>query len=437
MIHRRRPLVKGEIRAPGGVSGDGSVFVIRHNADNALATLRYRLRSADFKAAEDSFQLGNQSYPRGSFIISGISRSDIDKAARELGLMVAAVDRAPTVKTHPLRAARMAVMHTWQSTQTEGWWRYAFDQLDIPYDYISVQDIAKTPDLNAKYDVIIFGPGGPGGQGIVEGMPRWRNPMPWKNTPETPNIGTWAQTDDVRPGLGFDGLAKLQQFVAKGGVLITSDNTSDFAIQYGFASGVAMNQTRGRVVGSLLRSKVVDAASPIMYGIPENLSIYSENGQSFGVSANRGGGRGNRFGTPTDRATGRGLADEPDVVQGRSALDSAHSAPVPETIQPWQYALPTPEQLRTPLNVIPPDQRPRVVLRFGEQRGLLASGLLEGGTDIAQRPVVVDVPFQRGHVVLFAGNPIWRGETIGSYFMVFNTVLNWDNLNTGRRLDPR
>ena len=64
-------------------------------------------------------------------------------------------------------------------------------------------------------------------------------------------------------------------------------------------------------------------------------------------------------------------------------------------------------------------------------------GLLEGGADIAQRPVVVDVPVQKGHVVVFANNPVWRGETIGSYFLVFNTILNWDNLNAGRKLDPR
>ena len=57
---------------------------------------------------------------------------------------------------------------------------------------------------------------------------------------------------------------------------------------------------------------------------------------------------------------------------------------------------------------------------------LLVSGLLEGGGDIAQRPVVVDVPVGKGHVVLFATNPIYRGETIGSYFMVFNTILNFD-----------
>ena len=97
----------------------------------------------------------------------------------------------------------------------------------------------------------------------------------------------------------------------------------------------------------------------------------------------------------------------------------------------------TDEQLRNPLNIIPPEFRPRVALRFADQNELLVSGLLQGGGDIAQRPVVVDVPVDKGHVVLFANNPIWRGETIGSYFLVFNTLLNFDNLNAGRKLDAK
>jgi hypothetical protein len=80
--------------------------------------------------------------------------------------------------------------------------------------------------------------------------------------------------------------------------------------------------------------------------------------------------------------------------------------------------------------------RPREVLRFADQRDLLASGLLDG-TDVARRPAVVDVPLEKGHVILFANNPVYRGETIGSYFLVFNAVLNFDHLDTGRRLDPR
>ena len=111
-------------------------------------------------------------------------------------------------------------MHTWTSTQTEGWWRQAFDFLSIPFEYISTQEAAKDANLNAKYDVIVFPPSG---GSIIEGMPMWRNPMPWKNTPETPNLGTFAQTDDMRPGLGWGGLENLQNFVKRGGVTAFHD----------------------------------------------------------------------------------------------------------------------------------------------------------------------------------------------------------------------
>ena len=47
--------VKGDVKAAGGVTGEGSIFAINHNADNALITLRYKLKDADFQAAEEPF----------------------------------------------------------------------------------------------------------------------------------------------------------------------------------------------------------------------------------------------------------------------------------------------------------------------------------------------------------------------------------------------
>jgi hypothetical protein len=429
--------VSGDIRAPGGVSGSGNVFLINHNGDNALATLRYRLKGADFQSAEDGFSAAGQKFGRGSFVVRGVSAGDLDRAAKELGVRAYAVGSAPNVKLHPARAARVAILHTWLGTQTEGWWRQAFDVNGIPYDYISTQEIAKDASLNAKYDVILFPPAGGSGQAIIEGMPMWRNPMPWKVTPETPNLTSFAQTDDIRPGLGLQGLANLQRFVSSGGVLVGVENTADFAVQFGLASGVTVNEAkRNAVVGSLLRSKLVDETSPIVYGIADNLAVYSDDGTSFSVFNSRGG-RGPRFGSSESRATGRGTPDDLDVVQGRPVIDSSHTLPATKKVDPWQAAPVTDDQLRNPIGVIPPDQRPRVALRFGDQKDLLVSGLLDGGSDIAQRPAVVDVPVQKGHVVLFANNPIWRGETIGSYFLVFNTILNWDNLNAGRKLDVK
>jgi hypothetical protein len=434
--------VTGEVSAPGGVAGPGGVFVVNANGDNGLATLRYRLKDADFQAAEEAFDAGGAHFNRGSFVIRSVAAAELDKAAKEVGVRVSALTSAPAVKMHPVHAARLAILHTWSGTQTEGWWRQAFDQLQIPFSYISTQDVAKDANLNASYDVIVFPPAGGTPQTIVDGMPMWRNPMPWKNSPETPNIGTWAQTDDVRPGLGYGGLENLTTFVKRGGVLVGATNTADFAIQFGLANGVSSNAPRrGEVVGSFLRTKIVDDASPIAYGISDNLAVYSNSGQSFNVSASRGGGRGGggggRGGGDAARATGRGQPDDADQVQGFPQLEPRFLAPQRPTVQPWQYAPVTDDQLRNPLNIIPPDQRPRVILRYADQRDLLVSGLLDGGTDIAQRSVVVDAPLGKGHVVLFGNNPVYRGETIGSYSLVFNTIMNFDNLNAGRKLDAK
>jgi len=38
----------------------------------------------------------------------------------------------------------------------------------------------------------------------------------------------------------------------------------------------------------------------------------------------------------------------------------------------------------------------------------------------------------KGHVVLFAINPMWRHQTQGSFFLIFNTALNFDHLDAGR-----
>jgi len=45
--------------------------------------------------------------------------------------------------------------------------------------------------------------------------------------------------------------------------------------------------------------------------------------------------------------------------------------------------------------------------------------------------------YGKGHVVMFSINPMWRGETQGTYSLVLNTVMNFDNLNAGRKNDEK
>jgi hypothetical protein len=427
-------LVSGPVNAPGGVEGSGSVFLINNNTDSALITLRYRFPAAKFDAAEEPFESGGHKYNRGSFIVSGISSDDLAKAGSELGVRAFATDAAPSVKTHPLRAARIAVMHTWLNTQAEGWWRVEFDRLKIPYTYISTQTASKEADLRSKYDVIVFPPGAGGNaQAIVNGRPMFGNPLPWKVTPETPNLAKTDETDDIRPGLGWSGVEHLQKFVEQGGLMITASDTASFAVSFGFAPGVSTSAgTRLKVTGSGLRSKIVDGASPILYGYSDNLAIFASNPPIFGVSsmAGGGGGGGRGGGGGGERPTGRGTADDPDIPQGRTPTE------IPETprSEVWEAAPIQDEQLRNPVNVIPPAARPRVVLRYANAPELLVTGLLDNGSELAQHPAVIDAPLGSGHVVLFSNNPFWRAETKGSYFLVFNAIMNFDNLSAGRKL---
>jgi hypothetical protein len=200
----------------------------------------------------------------------------------------------------------------------------------------------------------------------------------------------------------------------------------------GFASGVSITPPqRLRVTGSVLRSKLVDSASPVVYGYNDNLAIFCANGPIFNLS-NTVVGRGGRrsTGQPGQRLTGRGAPDDPDTPQNRAPQE----LPEQPKSEIWEAAPLSDEQLRNGIYVIPPSARPRVILRYADARELLVSGLLEAGAEIAQHAAVIDVPYEQGHVLLFSNNPFWRAETQGSYFMVFNAIMNFDQLNAGRKL---
>ncbi|HYK35286.1 M14 family zinc carboxypeptidase [Alloacidobacterium sp.] len=410
----------------GSSSGSGSVYLIANHADPGLITLRYLLKNATVSVTDAATTVSGQQYPAGSLIIQNAGANDMKSALQKTGLVAAAVSTAPSVAAHTETTPRIAMMHSWLSTQTEGWWRQALDKLRVPFDYISTQTVSNEDDLRSKYDVILFAPvGNARTPQIIEGLPMWGNELPWKKTDLTPNLGRIDSTDDMRPGLGYSGIDHLRHFVEQGGLLITSQDTAQFAIDTGLAPGVSV-VTHGnlKVVGTLLATVAVDQKSPILNGYSKPLTVYSEDGLSFNVSNTVGGTRGPRLGGDEERTTGRGGPDDPDTPQGRPYM-AADPRPHPK---PWEAMPLNEDQTRNNPNVIPAELRPQVVLRFADKDSLLVSGLLDHGELLAQHATVVAAHLGKGSVLLFANNPIYRGETIGSYPLVFNAILNFDRL---------
>jgi hypothetical protein len=406
---------------PRAVADKGQAIAIVNHADTDLVRLRYQLADAKFAVLEGDLGLHGRTLPAGTIVVEASERAR--QAIAALGsLEVVALDAWPKVKTHDMRLPRIALLHSWLDTQDEGWFRLAFDSFKVPYDYISTQKVATIADLRSRYDVIVFPPAGGEPADIVNGMPAGP-PLPWKKTALTPNLGV-DETDDMRPGMGLTGVQNLETFVKDGGLLITVGDAAAWAVQYGLARYVSLVPSEKlKARGSILRAKRTDAGSPVGYGYDEMVPVLFRGEQVFrvGERAAAGGER---------RPSGRGSATDPDVPQGRAYVETPERpkpGPGEEGFQPPEgnavFAEPYIPRL---------EDRPRVILSFPKETDkILLSGMLEGAEDLAGSPALIDSPLGKGHILLFACNPMWRMTTQGDFALVFNALFNAGSLGLG------
>jgi hypothetical protein len=294
-------------------------------------------------------------------------------------------------------------------------------------------------NLHAKYDVILFGPiGGVGSQQIVDGLPMWGNPMPWKTTKLTPNIGNIDSTDDIRPGLGAKRPRKPEAVRAHaGGLLITAEDTAKFAIDTGMAPGVFVTPTHNlKVVGSVLQanfSSIAKIRSPAV--TPATTWRCTARWASRSPSPTR---------SPATTACPPQGLPAPDRTRRPARHDTPKAAPRPTPGAARCQALAgAAAERRADAQQPAGDSQP--ISAAGDPalrrcRQLLIAGLLDGPLRQGQRrrngrarrggrcPL-----WQGQRAAVRRSNPIWRGETIGSYPLVFNALITPTLLVTPRK----
>ncbi|NIM89697.1 MAG: hypothetical protein GTO17_01975 [Candidatus Aminicenantes bacterium] len=428
-------LLEEDAKVEGGVAEAKSptAFLINHNAENALMRFRFQLKGIKMLAAESSFKAGGKRFNAGTFIIPVEGNpedmlSQLKKATKDLGLTAYGVATVPKVKTHELAVPRIAILHTWVFTQNEGWYRLAFEKLGIPYHYISVQDIRDTQDLKSKYDVIIFPPVMFGkAQRLVNGI-SGDSPIPWKKSEKYPNLGGPDSRDDIRGGMELKGILNLRRFIEEGGLFIPITSNVSLPIDYGMVESVAVVEPKTlKAQGAVLQTRIIDTRSPVSYGYDRTLGVYFPGAPVLetGMKAVFGVDIGELFdGETKGRVSGRGGPKDPDVIQGRP-----HKPP---KIRGAGTGIP-PEYRDMLQLYLPPDMNTiRVILRFSQKEKLLISGMLAGGEELQNKAAVIDVPLGKGHILLFAINPMWRYETHGNFSLLFNAALNYNNLDAGR-----
>ena len=189
----------------------------------------------------------------------------------------------------------------------------------------------------------------------------------------------------------------IQQFVEQGGLFITIGGNASIPIDYGLIDGVSITPTR-ELQAPRQRAATPwwpTRSSPIAYGYGDKLAVYFNQAPVFQVSTHRRRWACAEAAMTRRRApSGRGTATDPDVPQARPYTPP----PAKPELKPGEEPPLTEEHARViSACSCRPDERPRVVLRFADEKDLLVSGMLAGGRELAGRPAVVDVPRGKGH----------------------------------------
>jgi hypothetical protein len=368
----------------GRVSGASPVYLLKDTGQEALLAARFRLARFKVSIAEKPFTVGSTTYPRGSWIVpaqDGLAPA-LAATAKELGLDFESVGAAPKVDAHDAVIPRLAVWHLWDDTESVGWLRLALDQEKIPYDYIRDDDI-RAGRLREKYDVIVYAHTDLSLKSQIKGIDtKWR-PMAYTKTPEFPSHGVPDASPDITGGIGWGGMANLQDYLDHGGLLITLGGGSALALEGGLARSVS-RRSGPDTPGVELTAKFLRPEHPVAYGYPEVTSAFRIDLPTYGVRPEL-----RRF----------------IVLQ-------------------WGTKLPKDER--------DPDAEKASDSKTDKTPSFVVSGGVKNADALEGYAAILDLPAGTGRVLAMNFNPMHRDLNRGDYRFLWNGILNWNALPPAR-----
>jgi hypothetical protein len=329
-------------------------FVVpRAQADAGAARKMLELLSfgdVEVERAGDAFTAGGKRYPEGSYIIrmqqpyssyaktllerqhypdlrsypGGPPQRPYDVTAQTLPLLMGVTTDtieasfsvpAKLVKTFEFqgtapngvdywraakKTARIGLYKSYIPAIDEGWTRWLLEDFGFPYASLLNPDI-DAGNLRARFDVIVF-PDQPASQ-IANGY----------------EPGTMPQ--EYTGGLSAKASANLKTFAEQGGTLVFLNRSANYAVEHlhldvkNVLAGVPNRDFYSP--GSLLNA-TLDTHSPIAYGLPENVAIWSEESPAWDVPASSKDSVVARY--PDDHVLASGWLLGESYLKGRAAL---------------------------------------------------------------------------------------------------------------------
>lgn len=391
-------LVEEDVVYEGVVAGSGNTYILPYQAQNAVLSSLYWLKekekSAVISVVEEAFPFkqAGDTLSAGSIILEGLSSSDARELATKFGLNLWATDEKITIKKHGVTLPRIAVYHSWFYTQDEGWTRFTLEQRGIPYTSIDKDDL-KAGKLNDRFDVILIPRLRGSASDFIHGVDSRFSPMPYTKTADYPSHGYPDETEDMTGGPGFAGVSNLSDFVKAGGVVVTMDNSTMMLAEAGIIPGLRQKPTPGLLhPGSVVRVRNRMPSSPILYGFPEIFHVFRGNGPVMQVDKPDRERLLLQYGAQTAEAD----KEYTGHILGQPGSETSKSTPQKDySKSDYPYVL---------------------------------SGMVRNEGVILGEGAVFDIPVGMGHVIAFSFDPLHRYQNHHDAPLVWNVLINWNNL---------
>ncbi len=325
---------------PAGELGKPAASLDHRDNSSFVATAELLARNAKVRWAGD-----------GKILVQGsVPPDEFSKAAWEL------------------RPPRMALYEPFTANIDTGWMQWVLDAYKVPYALLHNAEFSNK--LNEKFDTIVFAMQSQ--TSILNGTRAGvRAPPGGSGTPPDPNS---QQRPEFTGGIGGAGVAKLLEFVERGGTLIAIDRAAELPAQkFPLPVTGALRTTIGELdgppsdnpadpgyycPGSLIRI-TVDNTHPIAFGMPKEAYAFAAGGQAWDINL------------------------LPELNTG--------------------------------------DREIRSVAKYAKTN-LLASGWLSGEQIVLGKNIVLEARYGKGRVVLFGFRPHFRGQSFGTFKLLLNAI---------------
>ncbi|HLB53698.1 MAG TPA: hypothetical protein VJK71_01150, partial [Gemmatimonadales bacterium] len=353
--------------------GSGTAaLAVAHFGSNHMITFRYHLKQFSVQVAEQSFTAEGISFPAGSFVLTG-PPADLQAARAEA--------EALGLTAAALTAPPSVKTHDADVPRIAIYSQWAGTQ-ELGW-YRHAFDQFRIPfDLIYKERVaqgnlhadydVILMAAQNINRTAVLAQPATR-PQPYQKSDKYKFLGMYGETPDLTGGFGAAGVTAFEQFLAEGGTLIATAGAVRFPIEFGFARTVDSEAPSGVTAQKpLVEAEVKRPDHPVFYGLEKTV---------FPLKFGQG-----------SQVFRVGIADQSKVLAQYKGGDVS-----------------------------------------------VLSGLMVGADNLKGRAFAVDIPeaFRgKGRVLLFANNPIYRWQNHGEFNLVFNAIINWNDVPPAAPLAP-